>query len=159
MEQKHADRLISNVGTHRERMKRILLVAVLVSVLCGCSKYAVEPTSNAILVLAPYRHAGTWIFDDPRVGLLAEPFVSGVPEIIDKLIAEADIPDADKGFRLLFSARPFPGYQVKVLWLREEGSGNWYYSEKYDLEGWLCPALFKYFKEAPKEIYAKVEVR
>jgi len=140
-------------------MKRILLVAVLVSVLCGCSKYTVEPTSNAILVLAPYRHAGTWIFDDPRVGLFAEPFVSGVPEIIDKLIAEADIPDADKGFRLLFSARPFPGYQVKVLWMREEAGGNWYYSEKYDLEGWLCPALFKYFKEAPKRIYAKAEAR
>lgn len=134
-------------------------MAVLVSVLCGCSKYAVEPTSKAILVLAPYRHAGTWSFDDPRVGLLAEPFMSGVPEIIDKLVAEADIPDADKGFRLLFSARPFPGYQVKVLWLREEAGGNWYYSEKYDLEGWLCPALFKYFKEAPKEIYAKTEAR
>ena len=138
-------------------MKRILLVAVLVSVLCGCSKYAVEPTSNAIMVLTPYRHAGTWIFDDPRVGLIAEPFVSGVPEIIDKLIAEADIPDADKGFRLLFSAAPFPGWQEKLVWQGTELNGNWYSRDGTSERGWLCPALFAYFETAPREIYVKAE--
>jgi len=25
------------------------------------------------------------------------------------------------------------------------------------MEGWLCPALFKYFEKAPQEIYAKFE--
>jgi hypothetical protein len=25
------------------------------------------------------------------------------------------------------------------------------------MEGWLCPALFKYFPEAPKKLYAKAE--
>jgi len=25
------------------------------------------------------------------------------------------------------------------------------------MEGWLCPALFKYFEKAPKEIYVKAE--
>jgi hypothetical protein len=25
------------------------------------------------------------------------------------------------------------------------------------MEGWLCPALFKYFPSAPREIYVKVE--
>jgi hypothetical protein len=25
------------------------------------------------------------------------------------------------------------------------------------MEGWLCPALFKYFEKAPKEIYIKAE--
>ena len=27
----------------------------------------------------------------------------------------------------------------------------------YGLEGWLCPALFKYFKTAPREIYVRAE--
>jgi hypothetical protein len=27
------------------------------------------------------------------------------------------------------------------------------------MEGWLCPALFKYFEVAPKEIYAKAEAK
>ena len=111
--------------------------------------------ANSILVICPYRYHGTWVFDDPRVGLVHEPFVAGIPEMIDKLVK--DIPGAEKGFRLLFSATPFPAYTLKVVWQRAEAGGNWYYSEEYASEGWLCPALFKYFKKAPKEIYVKAE--
>ena len=100
--------------------------------------------SNSLLVIQPYRTAGTWVFDDPRVGLTAEPFVSGIPELIDKLVAEAEIPQADKGFRLTFSSQPFPGHQAVMVWRRPEHAGHWYYSAKYDMEGWLCPALLKY---------------
>jgi hypothetical protein len=25
------------------------------------------------------------------------------------------------------------------------------------MEGWLCPALFKYFEAAPKDLYVKAE--
>lgn len=114
-------------------------------------------TTNSLLVIAPYRQAGTWVFDDPRAGLQAEPFVSGIPELIDRLVAEANIPDASNGFRLIFSPQPFPGYQTRVLWRRRENAGNWYYAEKYHMEGWLCAALFKYFKRAPREIYVKAE--
>ena len=32
---------------------------------------------NAINVISPYRHHGMWVFDDARVGLVQEPFVSG----------------------------------------------------------------------------------
>ena len=62
--------------------------------------------ANAIHVIVPYRHASTWVFDDPRVGLYQEPFVSGIPEMIDSIVA--NIPNAEKGFRLLFSSAPFP---------------------------------------------------
>jgi len=27
--------------------------------------------------------------------------------------------------------------------------------KELDLEGWLCPALLKYFEEAPQNIYAQ----
>jgi hypothetical protein len=37
---------------------------------------------------------------------------------------------------------------VKLEWRREEYGGNWYYSPQFDMEGWLCPALFKYFELA-----------
>jgi hypothetical protein len=66
--------------------------------------------ANAIHVIVPYRHASTWVFDDPRVGLSQEPFVSGIPEMIDTIVEK--IPNAEKGFRLLFASAPFPGYQV-----------------------------------------------
>jgi hypothetical protein len=111
--------------------------------------------ANTIFLVCPYRYHGTWVFDDPRVGLVREPFVAGIPEMIDKLVK--DMPDAEKGFRLLFSATPFPGHTIKVVWRRAEAGGSWYYCEEYDSEGWLCPALFKYFNEAPKEIYIRAE--
>lgn len=111
--------------------------------------------ANSIMVIAPYRFNGTWVFDDPRAGLVREPFVGGVPEMIDLLVA--DIPNADKGFRLTFSALEFPGCQKKLTWLRGDSSGNWYRLEKPPMEGWLCPGLFKYYREAPKELYVKAD--
>ena len=111
--------------------------------------------ANALMVIAPYKYAGTWVIDDPAVGLNREPFVSGIPEMIDEMVKE--IPDADKGFRLLFSLQPFPGYSHKLTWRRGDKSGNWYYCEQLKKEGWLCPGLFRYYREAPKEIYAKAE--
>ena len=110
---------------------------------------------NSIMVLMPYRYGGTWVFDDPAVGLRKEPFIAGIPEIIDEMVK--DIPDAEQGFRLLFSRQPFPGYTLKLTWRRGGKTGNWYYCEQYDKEGWLCSALFKYYREAPKEIFVKAE--
>ena len=111
--------------------------------------------ANAILVIAPYWDMGTWVFDDPAVGLHREPFVSGVPEMIDELVQ--DLPDARRGFRLTFSAMPFPGYQQVVTWVREEDGGHWSHLSDPLREGWLCPALFRYFAEAPPRIYVKAE--
>ena len=110
---------------------------------------------NSINLIIPYRYEGMWVFDDPRVGLNKEPFVAGADTMIDLLVA--DVPNAAKGFRLLFSASAFPGCQVKLEWKREESGGNWYYSPEFKMEGWLCPALFKYFEQAPKEIHVKAE--
>lgn len=112
-------------------------------------------TQNALRVLILYRHAGSWVFDDPAVGLDKEPFVCGIDDMIDRLAAH--IPDAARGFRLLYSDRPFPGYAAKLEWRREEHGGNWYFSPTYGFEGWLCPALFKYFDAAPPELYARAD--
>ncbi len=114
---------------------------------------------NQILVIAPYwlDSVGMWVFDDEAVDLVQEPFVSGIPEMIDELVA--DIPNAKSGFRLLFSVDPFPGYQRKLTRLREELGGWWYKSDEPPGEGWLCPALFRYFDEAPAEIYVKAEAK
>ena len=135
----------------------LAMVSLVVAVLLFVGEERWSAGANSLQVIAPYRHAGTWAFDDPITGLVAEPFVEGVPELIDRMVADAKIPDADKGIRLIFSAKPFPGYQCRFVWRRAEWGGNWYYSEEYGREGWLCSSLFKYFKRAPKEIYAKVE--
>jgi hypothetical protein len=112
---------------------------------------------NAINVMSPYKHHGMWVFDDPRVGLVQEPFVSGADTWIDRVVA--DIPNAEKGFTLIFSSAPFPGHQYRLDWRRAESGGNWYYSADLDIEGWLCPALFRYFPNAPASLYARIEAR
>jgi hypothetical protein len=111
------------------------------------------------MMIQPYWSSdlATWVFDDPAVGLEREPFVSGAPAIINVLVQ--DIPRARDGFRLFFSASPFPGFQRSLTLKREENGGGWYRLDGSSLEGWLCPMLFKYFTEAPMRLYAKAESR
>ena len=111
--------------------------------------------SNVLMVIAPYWEYCTWVFDDETRGLIKEPFVLGVPDMIDILVE--DIPNARSGFRLIFSSSPFPEYQKELTWVREEHGGNWYSSDDPPMEGWLCPALFEYFDEPPEKIYVKAE--
>jgi hypothetical protein len=110
---------------------------------------------NVINVIQPYRYLDMWVFDDPRVGLTAEPFVGGADTMIDRITAE--IPNADRGFNMVFSGIAFPGHQFRLEWRREDGTGNIYYSPDLDAEGWLCPALLRYFEQRPSEIFVQVK--
>jgi len=110
---------------------------------------------NAINVISPYKYLDMWVFDDAKVGLVQEPFVGGADVIIDRVVES--IPNAADGFLMLFSTTPFPGHQFRLSWRRADGSGNYYYSHAHDLEGWLCPALLKYFDRPPEELYFQVK--
>lgn len=112
---------------------------------------------NSILVIHPYKFEGLWVFDDPRVGLSREPFVAGADVMLDRMTA--DIPDAAKGVTALFSTTPFPGHQFRLERQREEMGGNWYFCPQLEMQGWLCPALFKYFDVAPELIFVEVRPR
>jgi len=112
---------------------------------------------NAINVIAPYQYEGLWVFDDAKVGLVQEPFVGGADTIIDQLVS--GIADAGDGFTMIFSAAEFPGYQHRLEWRRAERSGNIYFSPELKMEGWLCPALLRYFEEPPKEIFVQVRAK
>lgn len=133
-----------------------LLVTLSAAWFCGViPRGRLLPPANAIMIIMPYRYAGTWVFDDSRAGLVREPFVAGVPEMIDDMVA--GIPSATNGFRLFFSARPFPGSQKKLVWLRGDSTGNYYKLDGTDKQGWICPAMFHYYQTAPKELYVKAE--
>ncbi len=79
--------------------------------------------NNSIQVIFPYRDNVVWMFDDKSKDLCREPFVCGIPEMMDLLVA--DIRDAEKGFALYFSAHEFPAYQLKVELIAPEAAGNW----------------------------------
>src|SRR5580704_15392976 len=67
---------------------------------------------NEINVIEPYRYLEMWVFDDPKVGLSAEPFVGGADSMIDRVTA--NLPNADRGFVMVFSGNPFPGHQFFI---------------------------------------------
>ena len=75
--------------------------------------------------------------------------------MIERIVAP--IPNANDGFRCLFSSSPFPGAQIELQRQHEEIGGWWYFSSDYNATGWLCPALFKYFDAAPERLYIKAE--
>lgn len=112
---------------------------------------------NSFKVIYPYKYEEMWVFDDEQVGLIREPFVAGADRIIEQMVTY--IPHAEAGFTLIFSASPFPGYQALLEWRREEYGGNWYYNSQLEIEGWLCPAMFKYFDKAPKELYVQFKAK
>lgn len=131
-----------------------------IAVLAGLMSFAAlaeasKAPSNSVHVIWPYNVQGIWAFDDETKGLVREPFVGAINPMIDALVT--NIPDAKVGFRCLFSAGFIPDHDAKLVWRRREGDGDWYYCEKFKTEGWLCPALLKYFHTPPTEIYVKVE--
>jgi hypothetical protein len=111
---------------------------------------------NSINVIVPYKFAGRmWVFDDPRHGLVQEAFISGADVLIDRAVAH--IPEAEAGFLLIFSSVPFPGHEFHLDWRRSDSEGDWYWSPDFAIEGWLCPALLKYFDAPPRQIFFQVK--
>jgi hypothetical protein len=111
--------------------------------------------NNSIFVIKPYKWQGMWVFDDPAVGLVREPFVGGADTIIDH--ATAHLPNAHQGFLAVFSAGYFPDAQIMLEWVREEGGGNVYRWTEKEMEGWLFPGLVRYFANPPEKFCLQVK--
>jgi len=120
--------------------------------------------SNSLFTIKIYRFAGTWCFTDKKRNLINEPFISGIPELIDECIEQInpqkDEQKLNKSYRITFSEKQFPGALSYLRFLFEEYGGAWYskqiIDEEIDLKaktGWLCPATLKFFVNFPKKIY------
>ena len=109
---------------------------------------------NAVYSIRPYRYQNQWVFDDERVGLVKEPFVMGIPEIIDRAVEH--IPNAENGFTVLFNDTGLPSADIILTKQLEEAGGNWYTCTKTGMSGWLCPALYKYYPQAPEKLFIKI---
>lgn len=123
------------------------------------TSHLVDKTGNQINTIYPYRTMSGWAFDDPQVGLVGEPFVAGIPEIINSIVGDV------QSFTAHISHSIIPNYSAHFIKLTEkelEEGGyvpmhGWYRLEGVDMEGWLCPATLKYFKDYPDSIYVKIE--
>jgi len=82
--------------------------------------------SNAMLCIEIYKFNGTWCFTDKDRELLHEPFVLGIPEIINKALEDQNIYEDNKNYRILFAAREFPACHGVLMRQNEEMGGAWY---------------------------------
>jgi hypothetical protein len=116
-------------------------------------------TENCLRVIMPYKWNGLWVFDDALVGLEKEALVCGIDDMLDRLTE--GILNRGKGVLCVFSDVAFPGHMIELTWLRhgDKGTGDWYYCEQFGMEGWLCPALLKYFKRPPVKIFARITAK
>ena len=137
--------------------------------------------ANVLVVIEPYWHEDTWVFDDASRGLEKEP-LDGQQEDLEGLISRwlmetsrmidrlvKDLPNARKGFMLLLSSQRFAGYQVELikfkdeelgeeeLELEKELGGRSYKIKDWERGWWLSPALCSYFGNAPESLYVKAE--
>lgn len=111
-------------------------------------------TNNSLFVIVPWKlpFTNVWVFNDEARKITREPFVGGVNLMIDWLTRE--IPKAEDGFTLMFSAQTFPTSAVQLDHVNDDGVGNTYRCKQLDgVEGWLCPVLLQYFNEPPKQIF------
>src|SRR5688572_7337530 len=107
----------------------------------------VDKTGNQINTIYPYRTKAGWAFDDEEVGLKAEPFIAGIPEIINSIVGQRD------EFVAHISHSVLPDYagHLKKLSDKDVELGGfmpdtgWYELEGTNMIGWLCPATLKYF--------------
>lgn len=113
--------------------------------------------NNRLYVIKPYHYNSQWVFDDPDVGLIKEPFIAGADTALDKVEDEYG-----ENFTLIFSDSKFPNWSIdlqRMTWgnmISSVGSGTYYYVPRYKVKAWLCDALLQYFNKPPKRIYIQV---
>jgi len=106
-----------------------------------------------------YRKGDIWAFDYSSLGIKAEPFVAGIPAIINFHLEKHGMLEQAKreGFALKFTAEAELNHTDIILDLDlEKDDGGVYRDRESGLEGWLCPALKTFFTNAPPTL--KVEL-
>jgi len=116
---------------------------------------------NKIFIIRPYKLGKIWVFDEPTLGLVAEAFVGGATQAIDRMLKLKGKITMKKGFNLIFSDEFFPNYTAKATKCPKEvqpESGTLYEWETEGMIFWLCNALTLFFKVPPDVLYAKIEL-
>jgi hypothetical protein len=103
---------------------------------------------------------GSWVFSDASAGLVDEPFVNGADTLIEAVAETKGFLEEAKeaGVVAVFSGEQFSNADVCLIRDKEENLfGNWYTESKTKHRAWLCPALYKYFHTAPKQLWIRIQ--
>ncbi len=109
-----------------------------------------------IKTLNLYNRRGIWLFDDVEKHITEEPFVEGSSEIITEIQKRTGC--SGNTISLTFSDVPFPTFQHELSWRssRDEDTWNLYRVDAFQMGGWLCPVLLRYFDTPPEKLYVAI---
>ncbi|MFB3111901.1 MAG: hypothetical protein ACE10G_07710 [Gemmatimonadales bacterium] len=109
------------------------------------------------VVVEPYRVSGSWVFDFPPAGVIAQPFARGIPQMLDMVLVRKQMENV-REFRLSFSNGPFPEWDGELVLVETEPGGPRYRltGVKGEPSGRLFLLDF-FFSEPPQKLYFRVE--
>lgn len=110
--------------------------------------------NNSIFTIFPYKIGNLWVFDDEKLNLYREAFVSGSSEFLDMITINPD------NCTIVFSDKPFPSAQYILDFIEtiDDGvGGTTYYCEALEHTLWLCSVLKMFFSSPPLNIYIQVK--
>ncbi len=99
------------------------------------------------------KESGYWYVDDDNGYSKADnQLVAGIPEIIEQLAGRSA-----SRVTIEYADEPFAILTCPTL-LSTTSSRSTYHGtiNGKEMEGWLCPVFFYYFKEAPRRLYIRI---
>ncbi|AIE73543.1 hypothetical protein D082_10150 [Synechocystis sp. PCC 6714] len=114
--------------------------------------------NNSLFTIQPYWFGRTWVFNAPKLGVMAEPFVAGTNIVLTQLAKKhlGIEPGDGAKFQLIFSAQGFPGLHLSFQRQEPEFNGYWYVSEAKDW-AWFSMAMTSFFTNGhPEELHLQV---
>jgi hypothetical protein len=116
-----------------------------------------ETTTGREIVVEPYKISGSWVFDFPPAGMVAQPFARGIPEMLDLVLNRKGMQEL-KEFRLTFSDGQFSNWDGELVQVENEAGGPRY--RLLGVEGEPTGRLFlldSFFPEPPQRLYFRIE--
>ncbi len=116
-----------------------------------------ETAASREIVVEPYKVSGSWVFDFPAAGIIAQPFARGIPEMLDFVLSRKGLQGVTE-FRLIFSDVQFTDWDGELVQVENEAGGPRY--RLAGVEGEPTGRLFlldAFFPEPPQQLYFRVE--
>lgn len=102
---------------------------------------------------------GDWVFDYPSLGIIDEPFVEGIPQIIEHHLKKMNLlaTARQEGFVVQFTVDGKLSHTDLKLELEEEDAeGGHFIDNSSGLRGWLCPDLRTFLGRVPEKLSVKI---
>lgn len=111
----------------------------------------VDKTRNVVnFIKADRNKYGIWTFDDEDLGIVGEPFVGEINDMIDACL------EGYQECTILCSQFPIPNYNISLTRRDDLGQGM-YQMDGTEVVGWLCPCFLSYFPHYVEKVYAKID--